>query len=211
MKRSASIRLILALIVLSATVNNVFAGRFDDIHPKNFIAVTADDRAILYWTMPQERATSQFVVEHSVDGSLFSSLDTIAAETSNNYWYTHEHAASHLVNYYRLKHLNKNGTASYSHIRVVRFAEKTMVRVEATPNPVMDAMELTVTKDIRIVIKDANNKSVYKKALKPGQYKLETDKWAAGKYDLSVYENGKLVEKKSVFKFATAVPGEGDN
>jgi len=206
MKRSALIRLIPALFVLSVAVNSVFAGKYDDTDPKKFIAVTADDRAILYWTM-QEKVTAHFVVEHSLDGALFTALDTISAEENShsllNYSYTHAGAASNMVNYYRLKQLNNNGTVSYSHIRVVRFAEKNIVKVEATPNPVMDALQLTVVKDVRLVIKDANNKTVYKKSLSYGQYKLNTTKWAAGKYDLSVYENGKLVEKKSLFKFAT--------
>jgi len=206
MKRSASIRLMLVLLVLSATVNSAFAGSHDDTDPQKFIAVTADDRAILYWTI-QEKVTAHFVVEHSLDGTLFTALDTISAGGNNhsllNYSYTHAGAASNMVNYYRLKQLNKNGTVSYSHIRVVRFAEKNIVKVEATPNPVMDALQLTVVNDVRLVIKDANNKIVYKKILHQGEYKLNTAKWAAGKYDLSVYENGKLVEKKSLFKFAT--------
>jgi hypothetical protein len=210
MKRSASIRFILTFFILSVFAN-AFAGANNDIHPKNFIAVTADDRAILSWTMQKEQLTSLFVVEHSLDGSFFMSLDTIAAEQSNNYHYTHEHASSHAVNYYRVKQLNKNGDVSYSLIRVVRFAEKDIIKVHATPNPVTDALELTVVDNVKLQIKDANNRSVYKKRLNPGQYKLNSASWAPGRYDLSVYQNGKLVEKRSLFKFATAVPGEGDN
>ncbi|HMK04104.1 MAG TPA: hypothetical protein VK489_07935 [Ferruginibacter sp.] len=211
MKRSASIPLILALMVLSVIANNSFAGKLNETHPKNFIAVTAEDRAILYWTMPKEGLTSHFVVEHSVDGSLFVSLDTIAAEENNNYWYTHEHAASNLVNYYRLKQLNKNGGATYSLIRVVRFAEKNMSKVETTTNAITDALQLTVANKVKLVIKNTNNKTIYKKTLHPGQHKLSTSTWAAGRYDLSVYVKGKLVEKKSVFRFATVAPEEMGN
>lgn len=89
--------------------------------PNCFIASLEKDQAVLQWVTDPAPGTSHYVIEYSVTGSFFSPLVSITAGASDSYLYKHTRVGKEPFHYYRIKKVNKDGTVSRSHIRIVRF------------------------------------------------------------------------------------------
>ncbi|WP_210518539.1 T9SS type A sorting domain-containing protein [Hymenobacter terricola] len=102
-----------------------------------FEATTHGSDALLSWATASEKNNARFEVERSPDGRKFSLIGTVpghgtTTETHSYRW--PDPAAGRLgtVLYYRLRQVDADGSAQYSPVRAVRFAETT---VQLYPNP----------------------------------------------------------------------------
>ncbi len=89
--------------------------------PSCFTASLEKDQAVLQWVTDPSPGASHYVIEYSVTGSLFSPLVSITAGGSDSYLYRHTRVGNEPFHYYRIKKVNKDGSVSRSHIRIVRF------------------------------------------------------------------------------------------
>lgn len=109
----------------------------------DFEARKEDLNAALSWTATSD-AGNYFLVEHSVDGRSFQSLQRIAAEGTGNR--QERYHALHLnpesgIHYYRIKAVDGNGNGSYSAIRSLRFDDNATIIL--APNPADGQVWLT--------------------------------------------------------------------
>ena len=104
----------------------------------------------LKWETASEIENSHFVVEHSVDGVVFSSVGTVSGNgtTLENHYYTFEHRAEKKLNYYRLKQFDFDGTVTVSDIVVI---ESKQAGVKLYPNPSKKGKQIIVSSDERIL------------------------------------------------------------
>ena len=170
-----------------------------------FTVVAENDNAVLRWTTLQESNTSHFVIEYSADGRLFTAIGTVTAAGNShstlNYTFLHTAPRQGIVNYYRLKQVDIDNRANYSDIRSLKFVSEKATMVRAIPNPVKDMLNVTVlSNDISIRINDISGRLVFTTKLQQGTHHVNTGKWLAGLYQLSVYEKGQLVETKPILK-----------
>ncbi|MBD2768937.1 T9SS type A sorting domain-containing protein [Hymenobacter sp. BT664] len=128
-----------------------------------FEAVAASSDALLSWTTASERNNDRFEIERAFDGHAFERLATTPGQGSStrpsNYRFTDAGAARYgfpLV-YYRLRQVDTDGTASFSPVRTVAFANSPETGPSLYPNPAADGQPLTV--DLR--------------ALPPGPYQVQ--------------------------------------
>ena len=153
----------------------------------------------LQWTTAQENNSNHFEIQHSADNTGFIKTASVIAQGNSNVPVNYsfvDHSAAATINYYRVKMVNKDGSAIYSKVIAVK-ADGTGVTLQTVyPNPFHDKLELAITTDkagiISIHIYDMNGKLVVSRAkqttkglnvitltglniLKPGNYFIDVN------------------------------------
>ncbi len=110
---------------------------------KAFAVEAKGNTALLTWNTANEVNTSKFVIEKSIDGASFSSLNSILSKgkATNNYAFADASNKSGSVAYYRLKSIDKSGSFAYSNVQKVVFSAAT--KVSAYPNPTLGLTKLS--------------------------------------------------------------------
>ena len=129
-----------------------------------FIAKRAGAKTQLSWTTATEENSGRFEVERSADGAWFQQIGTVeAAGTSVRtiaYSFTDEQPLKG-VNFYRLKQIDKDGSYTWSEVRMVNFNEDRVVTV--FPNPANDKITVnteTIATAVLIDILDMQGRKV---------------------------------------------------
>jgi len=107
----------------------------------------------LKWTTAQETNALAFEVEHSTDGKNFGVLASVAAKGNSqqlvNYEWMDEHPKP--VNYYRIKMIDKDGTAVYSDIQTVTLAYPLNPSFSLYPSPANDVVHVSHSQVISVI------------------------------------------------------------
>ncbi len=113
----------------------------------NFLANPFSSGVKVQWQVTNEENFSHYEIEHSADGRSFNNIGKSTAINSGAiikaYEFYHPNPLNG-KNYYRLKMVNKDGSFSYSPVRLVNFGKGIMVNVY--PNPVRDKMQISISK-----------------------------------------------------------------
>lgn len=142
---------------------------------------------MLRWKTTSETSSSEFEVQHSLDGKQWQSIGSLAAagesNTDQNYQLVHSGPIDGRNNLYRLKMIDIDGTFALSRIVSLSFAQKEAGRLY--PNPVASG-QLTV--DVKnwetvqkVQISTIGALTVYDSGNNP-QQTIDTQKLAAGIY-----------------------------
>ncbi len=150
----------------TATIHfNIRAGSILPISITSFSGKKTGKDIFLQWATAEEINSDHFEVQHSTDNSGFTKLASVAAQgyTSASYSFVHNNPPA-VVNYYRVKLVNKNGSVIYSKVIAIK-ADGTEVMLQTIyPNPFRDKLELAITSDkassISIRLYDMNGKLV---------------------------------------------------
>jgi hypothetical protein len=162
----------------------------------NFVAKPINTSNVeLTWEVTEETNMSNYVLEHSTNANSFKALTTITANNSvGNKQYNYRHINAVIgKNFYRLKMVNKDGSFSYSPVRLIQFSKG--VSVNIYPNPVVNFVQLVVTKEDN----KANTAMLYNnfgQLLTTVQFNTNTQinfsKYAAGTYLLKVNDGSSI-------------------
>lgn len=109
-----------------------------------FNAVASSGDVLLNWETANETNVKEFIVEYSKDGSLWTSVGSVAAGgsiTFNSYQFTH-FGVSAVLNLYRLKMMDTDGKFSYSPIKSVTIKDLSGTELSVYPNPFNDELNL---------------------------------------------------------------------
>lgn len=110
---------------------------------REFTAVAAGRNSVLDWSTASEKNNQGFDVEASLDGQVFAKRGFVAGHGTSSapltYRFSDENAAQRgSLQYYRLRQVDADGTATYSPVRIVRFAVPAGPALTAWPNPAHD-------------------------------------------------------------------------
>lgn len=151
-------------ICTTATIYfNIRPGSVLPIRITSFSGKKAGKNIFLQWATAEGINSDHFEVQHSTNNSGFTKLASVATQgnttASYNFIHTNPQAS---INYYRIKLVNKNGSAIYSKVIAVK-ADGTGVMLQTIyPNPFRDKLELDITSDkassISIRLYDMNGK-----------------------------------------------------
>ncbi|MEI6628490.1 MAG: T9SS type A sorting domain-containing protein, partial [Alphaproteobacteria bacterium] len=111
------------------------------ILPVSDIKLTATAQASdvqVAWTVVGESNVASYTVQHSVDGTSFSSIATVAAN-SNAYYSVIDSKAVAGTNFYRIKVSSNDGTVSYSNVVELTTNNSPLTTIAAYPNPLIGA------------------------------------------------------------------------
>ena len=110
-----------------------------------FSVTKEGNTALLQWKTTSESASSEFEIQHSLDGKQWQRIGSVAAagesNTDKTYYFTHHDPADGRNNLYRLKMIDTDGTFAFSKINALLFDQKNPGRIY--PNPAA-AVQLTV-------------------------------------------------------------------
>lgn len=171
----------------------------------NFTAVKAGDAAQLSWSTLQELNTGNYIIERSGNGTDFYTIGTIKAAgnstATSSYTYTDETPLQG-NDYYRIKQVDKNGSFTYSPVRLLVFNGLTG-KITVTPNPAADRIAVTVTGNTKyLTISLINNAGqqvgVYNMQGQYGQFALPAV--AAGVYYVRINGQGVTYQQKLLVK-----------
>ena len=168
------------------------------VHFKSFSVVRKNNDALLLWVAENQDAnTSYFMIERSLDGSLFSLVERVEASNRTStvsYTYTDRNALSHgkHIIYYRIKQVDKDGKFIYTEIRSIKLNSKANTTVY--PNPMRDealvSFTLPVLQKVSILVIDATGKTLmqfqFEGLVGLNQQKIEVTNLAVGTYKLLV-------------------------
>jgi len=141
--------IIVALAIsTSPTVNSTseFGPNFISTLPVRFVQFNgrvANGVVQLDWTTSQESNNSHFDVERSSNGNSFQKVGTVTArDGSNNQYSFVDTKPSGTVNFYRLKQVDKNGSATYSKVILIR-SDLDKIGAKVSPNPFHNAVNVS--------------------------------------------------------------------
>ena len=147
------------------------------IHLVNFNAVPAGKGVALNWATASEINSRYFSVERSLNGVNFATIGQVPASGNSNslrqYDFQDNHAYEQNASllYYRLKMVDKDGSAAYSSVAAVRLAG-TFPALQLSPDPVKDQLAVDFksvgAKRIAIRITDASGRQLSIKNITPG-------------------------------------------
>jgi hypothetical protein len=167
-------------------------------------AVAVNSQVLVSWTTLQEVNTTNFTVEHSLNGTDFTAIGSVAATglstDTSNYSFTHVNPTQGATNYYRIKHVDENGVASYSPIASVRL-NANGAAVVIGPNPVRDILHLNIqSTNISIQVINMAGQTVHTWQLVQGMHPINISNLAAGIYHFVIYQKEKQLSVQRILK-----------
>ena len=166
----------------------------------NFNGRLEQNKALLNWLTAAEINLSGYEIEKSWTGSNFTKIGFVAAKgTFNNevsYDYTDKYADRN-IQFYRLKMINTNGTASYSAIIMLRNRNANSFITNIYPTVTSGLMHIITSSlpgKMSVDIYDAVGKKVYSATTGIMNQMIDVSKLAAGAYLIQI--NG--VENKEL-------------
>ena len=160
---------------------------------ESFTCIANGNNAIVNWQSAEEINAANYIVQYSNDGNSFKDIVTVFA-TGSNSQYNYIHQQIRGTAFYRLKMIDRNGSFTYSEIRVVNFDNKAGFTI--APNPANDMLYLftknnAIIKSIQIISIDGQvvkNLNQYNS----GQ-QISISNLARGTYILkTVYQNNEM-------------------
>jgi hypothetical protein len=120
----------------------------------SFQASKSNNTSVLEWETSMEENNDHFAIEKSGDGQNFNEIGRQAPSVTKQYVFT-DYQPLQGINYYRLKMVDKDGSSTYSVIRLVDF-RGVKNNVSIVPNPAYGAARLVFAKapagSVRITI-----------------------------------------------------------
>jgi len=166
----------------------------------DFIATKQQLDVLLQWSTAQEINTLDFIVQHSIDGSIFTDITTQAAAGNSNTvrGYSFVHTSPVLgYNYYRILQRDFDGKSSYSEIRKIEFtSELAEYTLQVLGNPIQtDKLYLSTSINQDISLYSATGYFYWKKILGAGSHNIDVSFLPKGTYFLKTKTgNYKLVK-----------------
>ena len=153
----------------------------------DFTAQKKDNTVHLRWSTANEQNSDEFIVQHSTNGSSYTTIGNIAAAGNSvllqQYSFVHSNPATG-VNYYRILQRDIDGRSTYS--KVVSVIYTTQNRpIILYPNPVTAGrLTLQLTKAATITLYNSSGVLVMTRNLLAGTQQLNISKLAKGLYHL---------------------------
>ncbi len=155
--------------------------------PITLLSFSASNKAqdnLLSWKTATEINNAHFILEHSRDGKIFSSIAKVKAagnsNTTQDYSFVHEHV-SRGIHYYRLKQVDYDG--QYSYAQVISVSVSRGARTLAVyPNPVISEATVTAQYDDFVFIFDMPGNKVMQHDIHAGETTISIDGLVPGIY-----------------------------
>jgi hypothetical protein len=170
-----------------------------------FKAIPVGDKVVLKWSTLQEYNTSHFVVEHAVDGILFTAISEVDAAGEHYGMSEYEYEQddpSKGVNYYRLRQVDLDGAYSYSAIIRILVDDDGKTTIANLVNPISDELRFIVqAQEVVFQVVDLSGKVMLHGILNEGDHYFDSSSWPSGIYQLSTSGDSKIIEAYQVIKY----------
>lgn len=144
----------------------------------------------LNWTTATEQNTKDFEVQHSDNGTKWSSIGTVAAAGNSSLQrkYTLIHRDPVSVNYYRI--LQRDLDAKFSYSKVIKvFNQDKKSTFSIYPNPVKDVLTIYVSEKQDVSMLNLTGIQIWKSNLSEGTHTINVGQFPRGTYILKYGDN----------------------
>ena len=158
---------------------------------------------MIEWKCAAETNGAYFEVQSSPDGRSFTTIGKISVTGNNSKYSFPDSKAQSASTYYRLKMVDKNGSAAYSNVVRVTMATNT---ITISPNPAKSFATINFNQSVsdgKISVTNLNGKTVFEQSFKSNlsAYELNTQSLVNGLYIVTVKTStGSYTEKLLISK-----------
>jgi Secretion system C-terminal sorting domain/FG-GAP repeat len=151
----------------------------------------------LNWQYETQTNFSHFVVEKSLDGTVFNKLDNIYLTNTRFYNYTDSDIKQGTIYYYRLKLVDKDGKFTYSNI--IKIQTGAVNTFSVLSNPVKDNLSMTgLKRGATLGLYDNAGKMVLQRSIQDQSFSLNLSFLSSGVYYLKYSNNGAIETTKII-------------
>jgi len=128
----------------SGTADGTCPNKFLPVSFIEFKALKSNDKNILFWSTGIELNNKYYVIEKSLDGISFNSIDTVNGNIKSsdyNHYHLFDYDINYSIIYYRLKQVDIDGTFYYSPIVKI---ENSVLNFSLSPNPSNGNTSITI-------------------------------------------------------------------
>ena len=157
-----------------------------------FDAEKLSDDVLLTWQIETGKNNVRYDVEHSLDGSRFTRIGSLAANDAkrDSYRFTHSRQSVAVANFYRIKQVNRDGKFSYSPVRTIRYG--TIAGISVSPNPASNIINVNSSEqNMTVSLVDAAGRRLITQKLTSKNGQVDISKLPKGIYTV-VAENGNI-------------------
>lgn len=174
-----------------AIFNLTFSGSaLVPIKLSSFSGTTLANHNNLDWTAEQVINVEKIVIEKSINGTEFNNIGEVKGTDVYLKKGNFKDFKPSVINYYRLKIINTDGSVEYSKTIVLKRADKVLFTV--TPNPATTYSDVQISSETKgkysLVVYNVNGQTIYRKELTVNQginnHKINTTTFAKGVYRL---------------------------
>jgi hypothetical protein len=182
----------LVAIANTGTGNQVMTSSATPL-PLQWLSVSArrnsSAQAQIMWQV-EEHSVKGYNVEKSTDGTIFSTIGSVAAQGDGKHSYTFtESLGLQQTAYYRIKQIDLNGRSTYSTILTLH--ANTGSQLSIYPNPVKDVVTISLSNDLlnkNAVVTDVYGKTLQNIKLTSSPFTLSMEQYPAGSYFIKMGE-----------------------
>jgi hypothetical protein len=167
---------------------------------------------LLFWKTTTEINSSHFELERSFDGNSYTKIQTVNAagqsNTTLNYSYTDVNIKKLVpanINsiYYRLRSVDKDGSATYSGVVVLKVSNTNEVEYAVFPNPAKDFVTITATQlpaveNAYIRLADVTGKVLILQKMTSSRQQISVSPYPNGTYFLQLITSDKVVYTQKI-------------
>jgi hypothetical protein len=168
----------------------------------SFEATKLETEVLLTWITATEINNDYFLVQRSLDGNDFETIDRVEGAGNSNvelHYQSIDQNYSIGFNYYRLVQFDFDGHSSLSNIEVVNFDGENTLKVY--PNPSEGEFSIINSESAEITIFTANGEFVYQKNIEKDElYLIDLKNQSRGVYFLYTKSDKGVVVKKLIIK-----------
>ncbi len=131
------------------STNNIYASKLSPtgslVLPIHIVYVSAqanNNSVLVSWKTTNESLSTNYIVEHSVDGANFSAIGSVKATTLNSYTFTDNNPTDG-INYYRIHATDQLGVSLFSGVMKTTVTSTTKIAISVFPNPVANSLTLS--------------------------------------------------------------------
>lgn len=96
-----------------------------------------ENTSVVKWSITNDQALKEYVVEYSEDGKSFQEAGTVAASGQGGSYSYHDSRSISNKMYYRIKSINKNNNERYSKTVLIRAGQQPTNTLKISPNPAL--------------------------------------------------------------------------
>ena len=179
--------------------------------PVTLISFSANNNGTgvsLSWSTGSEINNDYFIVQKSIDGANFETLEQVAGAGNSNHVNNYaivDNGSVTAVTYYRLKQVDFDGAATYSYPVAIESAQTASAQLSVYPNPTAGTANLSFTNlgkgtTINVTITDISGKVVYANTSITSSERTNTNfdasSLASGMYVVNAICNGNAYHEK---------------
>ncbi len=172
----------------------------------SFSGIQRGADAHLTWTVLENPATRNFVIERSLDLIQYEILGKIEAKGRDFSIIEYSFLDKDILDigasslHYRIKQIDFDGQFSYSRMVEMSFEQEEGIQFSLFPNPTADLLHVKLTKgrvNDELVISDLTGRNIYEAVFSDMTEKvIPVSDWAEGAYILSVRNNNQVQSDK---------------